>query len=489
MYDTPAHLARQLVRHVPKRLSRLLDPAAGKGALLHPLLRRFERHHTQVVCVDTDSDALNELRDAFLDRKFHGDYVNEDFLTWGVEQMPLSFDCVLMNPPFAAARVDCRTVDLTQLNDEVGQPVAPMPLEAAFICVAHRLLAAGGRLLAVLPCSIIMSESLQWLRSFLFRTGSIEYVYEFPPRTFKTVDSKVYLLVFKKGPLRRRVQLIRPESSRTRRLSLPLQNEAPQRLDFDFHNGRVRMQTLTRKTNLEWTLLGKVARIFRGTVPSAPRPAGVVHSTDFSRGRWRRPVHEPTIDTTRGRLRFGDLLIRRVGRNSHLTLGDARLVAGLMATDCLFVIRPNDDISSLKILFAIKSLQGLDWLPTLLERGTGARYFCKSSLEQLPVPLAAPDVYSDSFLSFSRADAAGCVDEVSAAISRATDCLVLHSGDTVSCPSCLSSPCPLVGKPILPVDATLQHQPSHRHPDLCNSGMSRRGGREGQEGGWGGRIS
>ena len=459
MYDTPAHLARQLMRHVPKRLSRLLDPAVGKGALLHPLLRRFESHHTQVVCVDTDTDALNELRAGFRDRKFHGDYVNEDFLTWGVEQQPLSFDCVLMNPPFAGARTDCRTVDLTQSNVDVGQPAAPIPVEAAFICVAHRLLAADGRLLAVLPCSVIMSESLQWLRSFLFRTGSIEYVYEFPPRTFKAVDSKVYLFVFKKGSRRRHVQLIRPKSDQAQRLSLPLQDEAPHRLDFDFHNGRLRMQTLRRNTNLEWTLLGKVARIFRGTVPSAPHPEGVVHSTDFRQGRWRRPVDEPTIETTRGRIRFGDLLIRRVGRNSHLTLGDARLVAGLLATDCLFVIRPNDDIVSLKLLFAIKSLLGLNWLATLLERGTGARYFCKSSLERLPVPLAAPDVYSDRYLNFLRADDAGCVDGVIAAISSATECLVLHSGDTVSSPSCLSSQCPLPEKHNHLVHATSQYHP------------------------------
>ena len=424
MYDTPAHLARQLARHVPLRVSRLLEPAVGKGALLQPLLRRLERHQTQVVCVDTDVDALNQLSSSFRDCKFHGNYVNEDFLTWGVEQEPLSFDCVMMNPPFAGARADCRTVDLTRTTVDMGQPTVPVPVEAGFISVAHRLLSADGRLLAVLPCSVIMSESLQWLRSYLFRTGSIQYVYEFPPRTFRTVDSKVYLMVYKKGPRRRRVQLIRPQSARSQRMVLRLQDEAPRRLDFDFFHGCVRMQELTGRTDLEWTHLGNVARIFRGTVSSAPRPKGVVHSTDFSQGRWRRPLGEPTIHSTRGQVRFGDLLIRRVGRNSHLTLGDARLVAGFLATDCLFIIRPNDDIASVKLLFAIKSLVGLDWLVTLLERGTGARYFSKSSLEQLPVPLAASDVYSDSYLGFLHADDAGCVDRARAAVLRATNCLL-----------------------------------------------------------------
>ena len=193
----------------------------------------------------------------------------------------MSFDCVLMNPPFAATRSDCRTVDLTQSIFDVYKPSAPIPVEAAFICVAHRLLAVGGRLLAVLPCSVIMSQSLQWLRSFLLHTGSIEYVYEFPPRTFKTVESKVYLLVFKKGVRRHRVELIKPQSNRTDTLSLTVKDQVPHRLDFDFHHGWVRMQALTRNTNLGWTLLSDAARIFRGTVPSVPRPRGVVHSTDL----------------------------------------------------------------------------------------------------------------------------------------------------------------------------------------------------------------
>ena len=364
----------------------------------------------------------------------------------------MSFDCVLMNPPFAATRSDCRTVDLTPSILDMYKPSAPIPVEAAFICVAHHLLAVGGRLLAVLPCSVIMSQSLQWLRSFLLHTGSIEYVYEFPPRTFKTVESKVYLLVFKKGVRRHRVELIKPQFDRTDTLSLTVKDQVPHRLDFDFHHGWVRMQDLTRDTNLGWTLLCDAARIFRGTVPSVPRPRGVVHSTDFRRGRWRRPVDNPKVDTNRGRIRSSDLLIRRVGRNSHLTIGDASHVAGLMATDCLFVIRPNQDIASRRLLFALKSLVGLDWLSTLLERGTGANYFCKASLEQLPVPLAAPDAYAESFLSFLHAEDSGCADCASMAVSTATECLARQSGQSVSGPSGRCSQCtnPRNGVPRLP---------------------------------------
>ena len=441
MYDTPAHLAKQLVRHAPKRIFRLLEPAVGKGALLNPLLRKFERQNTHVVCVDTDANALTELRQGFGDRKFQRDYINQDFLQWGIEQGSESFDCVLMNPPFAASRTDCRTLDFVCINSHVTQPAAPIPVEAAFLCLAHRLLAPGGRLLSVLPCSIVMSESLQWLRQFLCKTGSIEYVYEYPTRTFKDVDSKVFLLVFKKGTRRRSVRLVRSETDGIHRLSLPLEGEAPSRLDYDFHHSCMQMQKLMHNTNLKWIPLGKVARIFRGTVSSAPRPAGVVHSTDFSRGMWRRPLDEASVAVCRGRIRFNDLLIRRVGRNSHLTLGIAHLVAGKLATDCVFVIRPNDDIASFSLYFAIKSIMGLDWIASLLERGTGARYFCKSSLEQLPVPLAVPSVYVHNFRSFLLAYANECVDCTSAAVSKTTGYLEQCGREGHSRPSVSSTQC------------------------------------------------
>ena len=440
MYDTPTHLVRQLARHLPKCPHRLLDPAAGNGALLWPLVKRFERNHTQVVCVDTDAELLSDLLNKFRNYAFRADYVNDDFLDWGMEQRPGTFDCVLMNPPFAASQSDCRTVNLPDRPMEWDMPESPMPVEAAFVCVAHRLLANKGRLLAVLPCSVIMSESLQWLRSRLLSTGSIEYVYEFPPHTFKTVESKIFLFVFEKGSRRRRIELIKPKkAARSLRLTLKPIQDVPSRLDFDFHRSRSRMQQLMFKKNLHWTRLGDIAQIFRGTVPSAPRPKGVVHSTDFQQGRWQRPIEESKIELTRGRICVHDLLIRRVGRNCLRTLGDARSVVGFFATDCLFVIRPYDDIPTPKLLFAIKMLASVDWLASLLERGTGARYFCKSSLEQLQIPMAACQVYADCFNNFLKEKAGDHEDGRSPSITRARTYLLDTSSDNP--PSCyFSSP-------------------------------------------------
>lgn len=455
MYDTPAHLARQLVRHVPKRLARVLEPAVGKGALLLPLLQRFESQHTHLVCVDIDPDSLDKARTALQRSGTHTDYVNEDFLDWATQQPPSYFDCILMNPPFAGSPQDCRRLQVPQLTCGDDRPTAPIPTEAAFTFLAHGLLAPGGRLLAILPCSVIMSESLGWLRSLLFRTGSIDYVYEFPAGTFTTVDSKVYLLVFRKGRPRP-TQLVKPNLQQFKRLTLPRRSDVPLRLDFDYHAGNLRMRILQHHTTLRWKPLGEVARIFRGTVPSAPRPEGVVHSTQFTNGQWHPPVGQITTRAVHGQLRHTDLLIRRVGRNNHLTLGDARLVAGFYGTDCLFVIRPNAGVSSRALLFALQSILALEWLPACLERGTGARYISKSTLERLPVPLAASTVFADAFRRFS------CTKDLDAS-ATATRCLAYHSGANLECLACKSDACPLLETHRVPPSAasSIESAPTH----------------------------
>lgn len=281
---------------------------------------------------------------------------------------------------------------------------ARVPVEAAFLCLAHRLIAPGGRLLAVLPCSVIMADSLQWLRQFLLQNGSVNYVHEFPTRTFPSVDSRIYLMVYEK------------KRGRIGRIRLVLAWRQPKSAAFDHpadtggQQARLRIPRRrcthgdTESQVGSWVVPpGRHCSDNQGTVVSAPRPSGVVHSTDFRDGVWRSPGGGyPTAVEQRGRLRSGDLLIRRVGRNNQLTLGDAALVAGLLATDCVFVIRPDASIGTLELLFAIERLFARDWITSVLERGTGARYLTRSSLEQLQVPLAASTVFRDDYIAFPR---------------------------------------------------------------------------------------
>ena len=420
MYATPAHIARVLTKHVPKQMTRLLEPAVGDGALILPILRRLERQDTTLVCVDTDASAIAGVKTKLSRFKFVSKCINQDFLLWGTTEQPHSFDCILMNPPFAGTRAHSRRINSEFLIDVPIQAKKKLPIEAAFVCVALRLLATNGRLLSVLPSSVVNSESLHWLRSLLLSKGSIECVYEFPSRTFANVDSKIYLLVFKKGRTSGRIKLIGSGAEVVQSFSRSNQSNFPIRFDFDYHSSLKRMNTLKQYKLLKWTPIGEVASVIRGTVSSAPRIAGVVHSTDYTDHEWKLPLGSLTNSSNRGTIQCGDLLVRRVGRNNHNTLGDACLVVGRLATDCLFIIRPHFCIQSVELHFALEMLFGLGWSANLLERGTGARYYCKSSLEQLYIPLSACNVFVECFELFVLGRIERDSEKMNTAVSKAT---------------------------------------------------------------------
>src|SRR5258708_7934105 len=111
-YKTPPEIVSVLARHVPRGVQTVLDPAAGTGALLAPLARRFANSGTRVICVDTDGDALRVLQDNFQPtlglslRVIHRDFLTpQSGLDSGAEP---SFDCVIMNPPFCARKESFR---------------------------------------------------------------------------------------------------------------------------------------------------------------------------------------------------------------------------------------------------------------------------------------------------------------------------------------------------------------------------------------------
>lgn len=432
MFDTPPHVAAVLARHVPRKPRRVLDPAVGKAALLAPLWRRLKHHDSELVCIDTDPHAVATVRAQARKHAVRCQAVHHDFLTWSSCAQSGSFDCIIMNPPFAATRNQCRALDAFTLS-AIGIPSLPksIPLEAAFLIQAIPLLEHRGRLLAIVPCSIVMAESLQWLRSLLLSSGTLEFVYEFPPFTFPAVESRVYLIVFCKGPQQGRIELRRFDPER--RLALPIafpKRRYPSRLDYGFHFASAHIRALTRRAVLDWRPLGELARVFRGTVPSPPHHAPLVHSTNFRNGYWLPPTTPPVRgDCDQRRLRSGDLLVRRVGRASCRSFGLAPAIAGYHATDCVFVIRPGAAAPhALRLLFGVKLVTSFTWSAPLLERGTGARYLSKNSLTSLPIPVGAPDLFADDFVSFSHAHDARNPHTAGLAIAKAAAKLLFANG-------------------------------------------------------------
>lgn len=402
-YETPHDVARELTRHAPRRLRTVLDPAVGSGALLRPLAPMLMKQRSQVFCIDLDAAALSQARHTLSPLLPAGaTYVNADFVTWSRRAQPL-FDCIVMNPPFAAGKSDLYRISLPLDLGELAEHKRFMPSEAAFVCCAIGLLREGGRLLAVLPCSIAMSESVQWLRDLFQSVGSIRFVHELPPRSFPNVESRMYLFVFDKGVRRRKVILFNHDLAAPERLDLPLTGKGGiGRLDFGYHRAMRNLKRLSRYARFGWQALEEVAAILRGDIDSPLGPTCAVHTSDYSTGFWRRSSrHKPLRSHDPERtIRRGDLLVKRVGRNCHKTFGRPLGLQGIPCSDCVLIIRPKKSGISTHLLFSLRTLFELDWSKPLLERGTGASYVSHESLLKTCLPTRLHKCFPKLYASF-----------------------------------------------------------------------------------------
>jgi len=387
-YDTPKFVATALARHAPRRIRRLLDPAVGHGVLVEALGSRMMAGNGRALCIDVDSLALGEC-------KIHlgtlpditAEYLNVDFLKWTGEQQ--RFDCIIMNPPFGGKKQH-----EVPLNRSGRFPNSHVPnvasLEAAFVFKAIEMLEPGGRLLAVLPSSVILGQASVWLRQYLCDTVRVTYVHELPQFTFSNLESRVYLLVFERGGHSGMLTLLnhdvrRPFSIRVMRSKL----NPELRLDFAFSSALSCLQeAISRTPGLAWTKLGACASILRGRGDSPDGLERSLHTTDFNAENWKFAKKSAAMveDRSDRGLRRGDLLLKRVGRKCSHTLAQNRAVHNKQCSDCILVIRPSNQKMSTRLLLATRVLLESKIGPPLVERGSGASYITESALESFLIP-------------------------------------------------------------------------------------------------------
>lgn len=411
-YYTPISVAQVLARHVPKNPLRVLEPAAGTGILLEPLARRLSGSAKRVVCVDVNNEALEQAKLQLAPIIGNSlELICSDFLEWSSpvnrSKKPQHFDCILMNPPFAGRRENFVKLNLAEELPGIGQGSYCAPIEVAFVLRSIRLLAPKGRLLAVVPSSLISSLNTVWVRNYLLLLGAMRYVHELPRYTFRGIGSRFYLFVYEKAGLKRPFLLCNhdldePESIRIKESELT----AELRFDYGFHAALRRCKELREGSeHLGWSELPTSADIWRGKIQSPLGARTALHTYDFNDGFWHlgdRRVRIQKDKSERG-IKRGDLLMKRVGRSCSSTVGKVIGHVGCASSDCLWIVRPKKGMMSTRILFALRVLLGFDFGTQLVECGTGAPYITEKALRDLIIPTKLANVYHRQYLGYREA--------------------------------------------------------------------------------------
>lgn len=125
---TPADLAERIVEwalqpfgELTSRGLDILEPSAGRGALVRPLLARSLR----VDALDIDPDNVRALRVTFGERKPGFCASEVDFLTLEPGRMQPGYDLAIMNPPFEGGAAEAHIMHALKFADHA---VAHVPL-------------------------------------------------------------------------------------------------------------------------------------------------------------------------------------------------------------------------------------------------------------------------------------------------------------------------------------------------------------------------
>ncbi len=411
-YYTPNEVAKVLARHAPKNTTSILEPSVGDGILLEQLIKRFNGSLKHVVCIDKNKDAIKTIEKKY--KPILGNILRieeNDFFYWAP---PLTnkgleiFDCIIMNPPFSGRTENWLDIGLLNEFNDINTKHRSLPIELLFILRAIKLLKYNGRLLAVVPSSLVSWHRTRWLREYILNFGAVKYVHELPKFTFSNVEARIYLFIFQKSAKQNYLTTYNHDLIKKNKLIISKNDlYKAMRFDHSYYFAYYKYENLIKSTpELGWTKLDEIATILRGKIGLTSNDRNAVHTCDYKDGFWfinkerRNQMKKGKSDTG---VQANDILITRIGRNCTNYLGMAIRCEGYSCSDCILIIRPNINNLYRDLLLALRVLLTADVGSKLLERGMGVTYITKADLFQLYVPIKIAQVMPKLFSMYCKA--------------------------------------------------------------------------------------
>jgi hypothetical protein len=408
MHYTPSDVASALAAYAPRHIRSVLEPAVGEGSLLLPLLERRSRSISEIVCIDSDSRALEGTSARLKPLKVPLKMIQADFVEWcgsgqGV-RLREHFDCVVMNPPFSGRKGVLRTIGVKDLFSAVPFEARAVPIEIAFVACGLKMARPGGAVLAVVPASVVSAQSTRWFRKYLLQVADLRLVHELPKYTFPGVEAKVYLMVLYRAKRCNIITLANHSVREPEMLEvLKADMQGHYRFDHSFNKAYLWQRQIVRENpQLNWRSVELCADVFRGKLSAPFTDAPCVHSTHFVQGVWKVP---PTVKPRAGEVgvRCNDILVVRVARHCHDTFS-VYTKDSLPCSDCIIVMRPKPGVSATCLLLGLRLMFAWNLGKDLVVNGgTGARYITEQSLSAAVVPLGLTRYYAPTVQKYRRA--------------------------------------------------------------------------------------
>ena len=404
--------------------SRVVDPAAGEGALLGVVGQAYETTGIEI------DEALAERGRSQADRFYTGDGLLGTFP--GVEDG--SFDCVVANPPFGKLGPmlslfgedgPYRLAQRFRLLDGQKQMRA-FPVELIFVERALQLLRPAGWLALILPEGILANARQQGARDWLLTRAEVRAVVALPG-AFNKVQTALVVLRRSKPLARTKARLIAPVgknpsveqyAQRTRLLLGSPARRGPEamllsveqralrahRWDPRFWQGRAAVRRLAGRLRL--VPLGEyICHLTYGPIVTGSRPqhveAGVpvirqgdISETGLDERALLRVAPAGAHDPPRSRVCSGDLLLSRSGAGA---LGRNRLAVylgnGPANVGCFVDLIRLEGLNPFYVWFFFKTRLGREQIAAYAN-GVGTPNISFGEIRALQIA-ALPSAYQD----------------------------------------------------------------------------------------------
>lgn len=381
-HPTPEHIVSIIKNHIPKNYNSFLDPSVGEGALLYALGKKID--NKKLTLIDIDIAKINKVRINYP----NSELINSDFIDWRAENENRNYDLIIANPPFLAKS--------KELIDFRGRKV---PIELAFIKLCVESLSDCGKLIAIVPSSLINSQIGLSLRVDLLKSGFLNYIYELPVNTFSRIEATFYIIVYDKNTKNTKNTVVRSLNFFNEDLSINTSNTNNHRFDYSFIKSKGfydnLMKEFYRRNFIEYNL-NQINSIKRGIIKHSYNDDRNIHSTALRNdiGLIQENYNQEY------NFNNSSICLKRVSRKSNysFSLIENSLIPN--CTDCLFIISIKN-IDILKAIFSLRVLYSNISGESLLLKGSGAQYISIKDLREIRfVDLSL--AYRDYFLEYKK---------------------------------------------------------------------------------------
>lgn len=244
-------------------------------------------------------------------------------------------------------------------------------------------MAKNGTIALILPNGFFVNTALQKFRAFLLKNYQIEKIIDLPDRIFTSTDAKTHILVFKNTkPTKTIIPLTSILESKIIYINY---EEALHRMDYSSYCTTIVSTCNKTLTDLNVTIFRRRIKYKLTDINTNH----ILHTTSFSNTNKfsNRLKSSKKLLKHKGRIAEpGDIILARVGSSC---IGNVGIIKEgyFVATDCIFVIRVEDNTVRRMIFNQLQSIEGQNWIRSKA-KGVAAKHITLEDIHKFPIPKA-----------------------------------------------------------------------------------------------------